>query len=399
MDELTKRYLRDKFQSYYKNAQLFIPPLFNLREWGFIQFDPMPEIIMKRHKSFGSVGELHDYFVGMAPAHSYYSVARYDTPAAPKMYEKGWRGADLIFDLDADHLPGAKQTYSDMLKHVKSEAQKLVDFLTKDFGFSENEIELTFSGGRGYHFHVYNPRVLDLGSSERREIVNYICGRGLNIDSFLDKTGMSGDVGPGTRSYKGKRNVPIKYFIHNSGWGKRIKDCIYRYLKTESEKDEKDMFADIQADPQERKELIKIANDPTALEDIKKDGRLEFFKLTPINFFNYIAKRATDEFGVNFGTNVDEPVTGDIKRLIRVPGSLHGGTGFIVKKLKIDELEAFNPLCDALAFGETQVPVRIMKPFSFELKNKEFNLDSESCMLPEYAAIYLMCRGVANYGS
>jgi DNA primase small subunit len=39
------------------------------------------------------------------------------------MKEKFWKGADLIFDLDADHLRKAPKSYSEMLELVKKETQ------------------------------------------------------------------------------------------------------------------------------------------------------------------------------------------------------------------------------------------------------------------------------------
>ena len=128
--------------------------------------------------------------------------------------------------------------------------------------------------------------------------------------------------------------------------------------------------------------------------------RLYFFKAFDFKkFFKQIIEKAADEVGVDAGASVDEPVTGDIKRLIRVPGSLHGGTGFIAKKIDLDELGDFEPLVDAFAFGDEIVPLRVTRPFAFELNFEEYNLDVGSYKLPKYVAIYLMCRGVAKYGS
>ena len=76
------------------------------------------------------------------------------------MDEKGWLGADLVFDLDADHLEGAHDmTFEEMLAEVKVEFKKLLDsYLLGDFGFDEKDILIVFSGGRGYHAHVRDKR-------------------------------------------------------------------------------------------------------------------------------------------------------------------------------------------------------------------------------------------------
>jgi DNA primase small subunit len=95
---------------------------------------------------------------------------------------------------------------------------------------------------------------------------------------------------------------------------------------------------------------------------------------------------------------VDEPVTADIKRLIRLPGSLHGKSGMKVTALSIDELEAFEPLNDAVVFSDKSVKIKVIKPFAVQMKGKDLMVEEGVQEVPEYAAIYLMCRGVAEYG-
>ncbi len=53
----------------------------------------------------------------------------------------------------------------------------------------------------------------------------------------------------------------------------------------------------------------------------------------------------------------DEPVTTDTKRLIRMPTSLHGGSGMRVQPLELRELHDFDPLTDAVVFGMRDVKV------------------------------------------
>ncbi|WNY26788.1 DNA primase catalytic subunit PriS [Methanolapillus ohkumae] len=405
MDELTKRYLKVKFQSHYKSLDLRLPPSFLQREWGFISFDPMPEVVMKRHKSFGSSNEVSEYLIGMAPAHAYYSVAYYERPGAPRMDQKNWQGADLIFDLDADHLPGAKRTYSDMLDHVKQESIKLSDFLLHDFGFSEEKIELVFSGGRGYHFHIYDPKIAKLDSAERREIVNYISGRDLDFKYFFREVGMAGDAGAGTSEFKGMRKIPTKWILegYETGWGKRISGYVTEYLQTEVKKNKKEMFKDLKenkiAGDTTLKKLAAFAADEALLNEIAQKGRLDFPVKDFKTIIEYIIQKTAADLGVDAGASVDEPVTGDIKRLIRFPGSLHGGSGFEVQTIPLSRLPDYEPLTDSLAFGDKMTKVRILRPFSFELKGQNFSVEEGPAELPEYAAVYLMCRGVANYGS
>src|SRR4030042_2465015 len=106
------------------------------------------------------------------------------------MGEKKWLGADLIFDLDADHVEGTKGLpYEQMLERVKEEVVRLIDeFLLGDLGFEEDELKIVFSGGRGYHVHINSPRVITLTSHERREIVDYVTGTDLDMDWVFPAT-------------------------------------------------------------------------------------------------------------------------------------------------------------------------------------------------------------------
>ncbi len=94
----------------------------------------------------------------------------------------------------------------------------------------------------------------------------------------------------------------------------------------------------------------------------------------------------------------DEPVTSDIKRLIRLPSSLHGKTSFVVTPLKRGDLEEFEPLRDAIspAFSEEPLKVKVKKSVNIKLKEQDFNLKKGIFKVPEFAGIFLMCRGFAE---
>lgn len=124
---------------------------------------------VRRHLGFLEENDYRRFLLNQVPSHAYFSSARYERPAAPTMDLKGWMGADLIFDLDADHIRGAEGlSYQDMLILVKKEAASLLDrYIFGELGFEEKHVRISFSGGRGYHIHVSHPRLLKLGSHER----------------------------------------------------------------------------------------------------------------------------------------------------------------------------------------------------------------------------------------
>lgn len=389
MNDKTLRFLKKRFQDYYQDAHIHLPPEYSTREWGFILFDDMPKTVMRRHMAFGSPGELQDYLTWRVPAHAYYSVAYYEYPSASNMKDKNWMQSDLIFDLDADHLPNVPESYSDMLENVKHEALKLYEFLSDDFGFEENDINIVFSGGRGYHFHISHPSVRSLGSAERREIVDYISGRGLDISQIIGKRSVSGD--------SGRRDASMFVFPseNEGGWGSKINRYIISYISdiVNGDKPVKRLTEFSGVGKTTAEKLVNIFNNEKQISLLKK-GKIDMVSNTSKKLFEYLGKQAVE----NITANVDEPVTADIKRLIRVPGSLHGGSGLKVTVLSASQLEEFKPLDDAVVFGDNPITLNVSQPSTIEMKGNEFHVDEGVQELPEYAAIYLMCRGGAEYG-
>ena len=69
-------------------------------------FIPFGEGAPLRHQSFSKMEDVRSFLL-QRPTHScFYSTAYWKRPFEAKMADKQWLGADLIFDLDGDHLPG-----------------------------------------------------------------------------------------------------------------------------------------------------------------------------------------------------------------------------------------------------------------------------------------------------
>ena len=109
------------------------------------------------------------------------------------------------------------------------------------------------------------------------------------------------------------------------------------------------------------------------------------------------ALRAVEECKVQGLGRPDEPVTGDIKRLIRFPGSLHGKTGFRVEKIDMDMIDEFNPLDDPIVFSDEPVKVTMLKSYNIKMKGEFFSLKEGEEELPEYLAIFLTGMGFATF--
>jgi len=404
VNERTKEFIRNKFREYYQSTSLQLPPRFEQREWGFIFFDEsFPDIVMRRHKSFMTAWEAIDYIRTMVPAHAFHSAAYYVSPSAPTMQEKGWQGADLIFDIDADHLPIKWTTYKEMLQRTKEELLKLLGFLREDFAIAEDDIEIVFSGGRGYHIHVRDSRLIGLGSPERREIVDYV--KGPDLGQFFEKKTGSEEGANGRR--KAYKRFEVKY--GEGGWDGRINKSIVDFVDTirQMPKDKAlEVLMSYECFKKRRnaEDFFDMFQDERRIQLIKERGTIDI-RRGSAKFWRSLIEESIkresismDMPSINIGKGTpDEPVTADVKRLIRLPTSIHGGYGFRVTPLMLEGLEGFNPLNDAIVFGDDLIRVNVTKTSDVEIKDNRYVLKIGKQSLPEHLAIFLMCRGAAEY--
>jgi DNA primase small subunit len=124
-----------------------------------------------------------------------------------------------------------------------------------------------------------------------------------------------------------------------------------------------------------------------------KEGKLDQSKTIRKFFLNNALRNTAVAMAAG---ETDEPVTCDVKRLIRLPGSLHGKTGFKVEKISPDFLKGFNPLKDAVVLQDNPVKIQINKPMSIEVKGQNYNLKDGEEELPTHLAVFLVGRKMAN---
>ncbi len=420
-------YLKRLFQAYYQDEQKEIPPVssFNLREFGFIPWEK--KVFMKRHMKFENPKELRGYLLLDTPRHLYSSGSLYLEPDAREMENKHYQGCDLIIDIDVDHFytpckekhdlwyckecgaegrgmpekcPECKKSKFTKLNWVcnhcldvaKNEIKKLIyNFLIPDFGISEKDMRIAFSGHRGYHLKVESEELRKLNSDERREIVDYLTGDNISFEllGLIEKS-----------------NEIYGLLKENRGWSQKILSKVEEVLR-KPETEIKRMFLDKNQfgfKPFYATSFLNYKND--FLELITKGERnvwaIEGFGLTMWkNFLKEIAKQV--------GVELDEPVSIDIHRLIRYPGSLHGKTGFKVQEITLRELEKFNPLNEAnekldpivftssknltqkLEITENKIPITKIKGVEYGPYSK-----GEKIEVPHHIAVFLLCKEVAK---
>jgi DNA primase small subunit len=291
------------------------------------------------------------------------------------MSEKDWKGADLIFDIDAKDLAlpcrkdhtifkcsscnnSAIEFQTQCLKcsstkfevasvgckicisESKKEVAKLVDILTSDFNIQKGEIEIYFSGNEGFHVRITNNDYEPLGSQERADLVDYIMFNGAIPESFGIK-----------RQSNSKDTLPT---IEEKGWRGRV-----AY----------DLFPSKSKTPKITREIISHGYSAfqIRLDEIKK----------------------------TMGVKIDPKVTMDIHRIFRLEGSINSKSG--LSKIQCNNLDSFDPFLEACLLGDDNVEIMVDCPVQIRLRNKKFGpFKNEEVSLPKYAAVYMLCKGLAN---
>ena len=375
MKPATLEFLGQRFSAYYNGAiqgagAVYTPESLTEREWGFLFFTTNQRSGMRRHLSFTSSDELNTYLKTMVPAHAYYSTAYYAHPSAAQMADKEWLGADVIFDLDADHI--VRGPYDVMLARVKEELLKLIDMLTLELGFAKRDLHINFSGGRGYHVHLPLLSVRGWDSSERRELVNYVSGTGLSFDNMMESS-------------------------KKSGWQLRYQDALSDELSRIAALPPEDalMYLSGFSGITEKSAVGFLKNIEGTHKLLADDPR----KLLVNKVIKAIANSENEPFQssvLSRAAQADEPVTTDVKRLIRHPGSLHGGSGMRVVPIAVDQLDAFDPLIDAVVFGERSISVDCSFNLSMSILGNTYALTAGRNVVPEALGVFLCCRGIAE---
>jgi DNA primase small subunit len=414
-------YLKRLFQAFYRETKSNIPIVtsFEQREFGFIPWDKQ---IMIRHMAFRNQEDLTKYLIENGPKHVYSSGTLYLQPDNSDMNKKEYQGCDLIIDIDVDHFytpckddhdqwyckecgtngmgmiskcPKCKslklKTLSwicgECLEVAKKEISKLIyHFLIPDFGIKKSDMKIAFSGHRGYHLKIENKAIRTLSSESRREFVNYVTGENISFEIL------------------GLREVGLNIYglmKNNIGWSQKIVAKIQTILKNYSDIKLEHLLLKFGL---KRNVVTSFLNSKEDFNEILSENRSlwiipNFGMATWKTFLNGIVHE--------IGAEIDEPVTVDIHRLIRYPGSLHGATGFKVQEIGINELENFNPLNESNKkidpvifksknFDKIGIIEQIVPPT--EISGEKYGpfKKGDIVELPHHIAVFLLCKGVAK---
>ncbi|MCS7140824.1 MAG: hypothetical protein NZ888_01395 [Candidatus Nitrosocaldus sp.] len=399
--------LKQAFKEYYFNHTHLVeaPDAIQEREFGYSRFDGT----MVRHLSMRDRRELVALLMVNVPADMYCSTAYYTSPSRP-MEEKGLKGADLIFDIDIKELkPRCSATHdiriceecseelhdqstacgrcgSSRVNHVimpcnecislgKREVKKLVEILVDDFGVDgegddgSGGIRVYFSGNYGFHVYVKG-RYTTLDSAARREIVDYMLGRGL-MDALTRRYGRRGRKG----AYGRGRGRSKRRSMGGRGRGVGTNDAGYSDGGEEVGGN----------DP------LHIPASILAAEGYGWMGRIGRYLGA-----ERVSMKSVEDAILALSVKVDPNVTMDMHRIFRLPGTLNSKSSLAKVPLMISEIDSFDPFEDACFISDREVGVHVVRAPRFTLKDNVFGpYAHEDVKLPLYAASYLICKGLA----
>jgi DNA primase small subunit len=365
-------FMRRKLAEYYSKNSVEAPPRIEQREFGAGN----DKKIDFRHLAFRDENALNAYVRTSVPLYLSFSAGYYQFPDRRPMPKKNWLGADLIFDLDSDE-------YDTNCKHdgslvcdvcmgrVRDECIKLIEeFLIPDFGFAKSDIVSVFSGNRGFHLHIRREDVRELSQGGRKELLDYLSARAL-------------DPGAVGLRLEGHLSGPRPT---DGGWGGRIASRIVSLIESS---DEAALARNAGLSFPAAKRIL--ANKDEVLNGIRQ-GHWD-----KVNIKRDAWEKAVKHVAVNLAVLVDQGVTMDVSRLIRLPTSIHGGTGFKAAHLSVGELASFDSLKDPIALGTAVTRVSGLKDADVRIGDevREFRAGKEMD-LPEYAAYYGCAKGLCG---
>ena len=294
MDEKVVSFLRKVYRGYYfkHHDVVEIPSKMASREFGYIPFGGG----MIRHLSFKSAGELFAELVKQAPSSVYCSNAVYESPTL-QMDEKGWKGAELIFDIDADAIPTPCKT-----KHT--------------WWFCNN----CHKGGMGM-----KPAKCPGCQGQTVEQVHWSCRECLNATKEHVKR--LGGLPSGRLRDRPRGHTAVllrQQGIPRARAGREVRDG--RFLK---------MRAEIANYIRGSGLNLKVQDKVTSHVELGWSRRTSLFlsKATEAPSPKRNQKLTNQIIAANAAL-IDESVTTDIHRVFRMPGTLHGSSGLL--KMRID---------------------------------------------------------------
>jgi len=330
-------HILNKLDSFYQNnfsleAALSVIGLedFEKREFGF-QIVKDERVKFVRNISFSTPNSLMTYIKKKVPLAIYVGAIYSEGPNyfdQKTIQQLDWIRREFIFDIDLTEYDAVrpcdckgKNKICDMCwELITVSIQWIQETLEQDFGIKK--IKWVFSGRRGVHAWILDRYMNHLDDVQRSAIVDYL--------TFFKGEGESANYSPTAK--------------FNTNYQKRTTELLY-----------KSFFRNATIS-----QIIRLGFSKQRAKYIldQRDLGVDNSFLTNFIFNTHKLRTATpaqnypsrekiiQNILLQWSPRIDTAVTIDLRRILRLPGSIHGETGKVVKFLDYDEIEFFNPLLE-----------------------------------------------------
>jgi DNA primase small subunit len=324
-----------KLAIFYENEFSLDPALkviglqdFDKREFGF-QVVKDNAIRFVRNISFETPEKLKKYILDHTPLAIYVGAIYNEGPnyfEQKSIQNLEWIRREFIFDIDLTEYDsvrpcscvGKNQACEFCWELINVSIKWIQETLEEDFGVKD--IKWVFSGRRGVHAWILDRSMSFIDDEQRAAIVNYL--------TFFKGDGDSAKISPSAK--------------FNTRYQERVKKIIFDsfFNHTTINQLEKLGFS------KQRANVILTQRDDMGITNSFYSNHV------------YSTERAStivpsqrlptrEEINQNillrWSPRLDTAVTIDLRRILRMPGSIHGESGKRVRFLNYDELEFFNP--------------------------------------------------------
>lgn len=279
------------------------------REFGFDHRGQGPN---DRYKTFKDPVNLKRFIKTKKPFAAYVSVAYYDEPQK----RRGWQKAEFVFDVDAKDIPirtcscKEDEVCPECLSQAKEIVLMIKDVLQDDIGLKN--INLVYSG-RGYHVRVIDENIMDADTEIRGEVVQYVLG-GKVPKIPNGETRALGDYPTFT--------LNMGYYLNFKRWS--------MYTMNHLTKN-----SDVLIDDKLKKDIIK-----------NRDYLPDKWALFKNSIGPQRYKKLEEQVARTNLQIADTKVSIDLKRILRLPSTLHSKVS--MKSMLIKNIETFDPFDDAV---------------------------------------------------
>ena len=301
----TREEIRQFYHEEYKTREIpkYITKNIHRREFAFDRIGKGPR---DRFNQFRELKYLERTIKAKAPYAAYSSVALYNNPTK----REGWDGAEMVFDVDAKDIPirtcNCKQ--GEVCPECLEQAKEIILLIRdniQELGYKN--IHYVYSG-RGYHLRIQDPELLQTNSNFRTELVNYVLG--------AEVPELTGE---------------LQHFIIPFGYSK-IYTNWFKYTINHLDKNKKypGFSKNLKNDIIKRKELVN-----------KNQWGLVRGEIKPTRY-----DKITRSIAGIHKELCDTKVSIDLKRILRLPSTLHYKVS--MKCTAIKNIETFDPFDDAV---------------------------------------------------